>query len=223
MEVPPARSEPTLNPVDEAERLVRQARLAQLRGQRQVAVDLYRKAAQTAPASASVLAAAGEGLLENRLVQEAKQLLERAKGLAPNDPSVERLFARAVLAVHEGAWGFPESPGLDYASAKTATLLSMLVPGLGQLVAGRTSKGLTMLIGWVVCLAWALVVPRGLSGLVAILFGKLESEINLTVLLPLAGVFLFWLVSIYDMNAEARRIKPGRHDRPKPPVDLPYD
>ncbi|MCX7798988.1 MAG: hypothetical protein N2109_01440 [Fimbriimonadales bacterium] len=187
-------------------------------------MELYRKAAQTAPSSASVLAASGEGLLDHRMVQEAKDLLQRAKELAPDDPNVERQYARAVLAAAEGVWSLPTSQaGLDYASAKSATLLSMLVPGLGQLVAGRTTKGVTMLAGWVACLAWALLIPKGLSGLVAILFGSLGSEVNLLVLLPLAGVFAFWLAAIYDMNAEAKRARPSRPDRPKPPVDLPYE
>lgn len=224
MEDPPARPEPDLRATEEAERFVRQARLAQTRGQSQAAADLYRKAATAAPDDASLLATVGEGLLELRRVQEAKRLLETAKALAPNDANVERAFAKAVLAA-AGEWGgFPgESQGLDYASAKSATLLTLIVPGLGQVVVGQTSKGGMLLGGWLLCLVAAMLVPDGVSGLVRMVMGQLSAPVNLLVLLPLAGMFVLWLVAIYDMNAQARKARPERRERPKPPVDLPFE
>ena len=225
MEDPPARPEPDLRASEEAERLVRQARLAQTRGQSQTAADLYRQAAAAAPDDASLLATVGKGLLELRRVQEAKQLLERAKALAPNDANVERAFAKAVLAAASGEWGgFPGgAPGIDYASAKSATLLTLLVPGLGQLVVGQTSKGLLLGGGWLLCLVAAVLVPNGVSGLLRMVMGQLSADINLAVLLPLAGMFVFWLAAVYDMNAQAKKAKPDQRERPKPPVDLPFE
>ncbi len=225
MEIPPERSEPDLKSAEDAERLLRQARLAQTRGQRQSAADLYRQAAAAAPADPSLLAAAGEGLLELRRTQEAKQLLERAKGLAPDDPSVERAYAKAVLAAAEGDWaGFSQgAAGIDYASAKSATILTLLLPGLGQLVVGQASKGAMLLAGWLVCLVVAVLIPNGLGGLARMMLGQLSAPVNMLVLLPLGGMFVFWLSAVYDMNAQAKKAKPGRPERPKPPVDLPFE
>ncbi len=225
MDVPPERPEPDLKGSEAAERLVRQARLAQTRGQSQAAADLYRQAAAAAPEDASLLATVGEGLLELRRVQEAKRILESAKALAPDDANVERAFAKAVLAAAAGEWGaFPsDAHGLDYASAKSATVLTLLVPGLGQLVVGQTSKGLLLGGGWLLCLVAAVLLPNGVSGLLRMAMGQLSAPLNLAVLLPLAGMFVFWLVAVYDMNAQARKARPDRRERPKPPVDLPFE
>lgn len=210
----------------EAERILAQANLQRMRGDHRAADVLIAKAYELAPGSAGVIQAQAEILVRTKQVKKAHELLSTGVKLHPDHAQLERMYAESVLRVH--ALADPMAllasvEGADeasLASARTASVLSLFLPGLGHLVIGQKVKGYVYIGIWTVCVVWALQVPGGLSSLFN-MFGGANLQIG--VLPPVLIGGIIYVVAVSELAALSKRADLRKVERPKPPVDLPFE
>ena len=214
---------PTPEALERAENLIRQSNLAKIRGDNIGADKLLDEAAAAAPGSSTVQEALGDAFVARKQIRKARDCYQTAFKLDPKNISAERKYGECVLSIQLAIDpNFSRPPGDDsFASGKGAVILSLLFPGLGQLVLGQTQKGVVLMGIWIVSWVIALLIPNGLAGLPS-LFGGRGPHFNGTVLLPLFGIVLSWLVSISDATSQAKRLEPKNIVRPVPPVDKDF-
>lgn len=152
---------------DEVERLLRQAHIAQMRGLREEAEALLKQALDILPDSPDVWEVLGDYRKEAGDLQGAHDAYKRAHELDPQNAFIERKFAEMVLALTHQQEQYQQweralegkgtvdifllrrNPGLAF-------LLSLVMPGVGQLYNGQFVKGGIILgitiLGWVIFL-----------------------------------------------------------------------
>lgn len=215
---------PTEEEREKAENLVRQANLAKIRGDKVSFEKLIEEAALAAPGSSAVQEAVGDAYVDRRQVRKAKDAYQRAVKLDPTNASAERKFGEMVLSIQlalDPMFGKP-SPDESLASGKAAVILSFMIPGLGQIVNGETSKGVAFLVTWLVGVIGAILVPNGLTGLMT-LIGLRGPAFNPTVLLPLFLAVSAWMWAIGDAGGRAKRQDKRMIVHPVPPVDKDFE
>lgn len=216
---------PTAEQEERAEALLRQSNLACVRGDREAASKLIEQALEAAPGSSRVLEAQGDDCVLRRQLAKAKDAYKAAVEADPKNVSAERKLGETVLALQlacdpASILGGPQTD--SYASGRAASLLSFLIPGLGQFVTGHTSKGVAFFVAWLVGVVWAILTPNGLSG-IPTLFGRPGPNPAPIVFVPLLLAGLAWVASIGDANATAKARPVHKPDRPVPPVDKPFE
>jgi len=211
---------PTPEQLTEAERLLQQASLARIRQQGSVAERFLKEAAEAAPGSAAVQAALGDELWRRSQFSKAREAYKMAHRIEPHNPAYETKWAESIV----GSGGDPLAQlsglGDSYASAKSAGCLSMILPGLGQIVMGEKSKGIAMIVVYFVAWTWAVFTPNGLDGIPAAIGFRQEvqvKEFNALVLLPLAVVAVTWLSAVLSLSSQMKVKSPRNIERPKPP------
>jgi len=221
---------------EKAEKLIKQSMLEKRRGNAIGATDLLKKAAEAAPGSPVVLEALADDLLERKLTKQARETYKRALQLDPKNVGLERKYAQTVLQTtmtmsveDQLRYGMSDSlfiTGEDnVAGLKAATFLSALLPGLGQMVVGRTTKGILLMTGWILCIGLFALWNKDFEILAKFVRGAGPSP-NWRVLIPIIGMASIWITAIADLMSGSK--PPGRGpkskiERPKPPVDLPFD
>jgi tetratricopeptide (TPR) repeat protein len=216
-ELPPP---PTPEQLAEAERLLQQASLARIRQQGSVAEKFLKEAAEAAPGSAAVQAALGDELWRRSQFSKAREAYKMAHRIEPLNPAYETKWAESIVGSSGDPLAQLSALGDSYASAKSAGCLSMILPGLGQIVMGEKSKGIAMIVVYFVAWTWAVFTPDGLDGIpAAIGFSQKVQvkEFNALVLLPLAVVAVTWLTAVLSLSAKMKDKTPRSTDRPKPP------
>jgi len=224
---------PTPAQLAEADKLVIQARVEKMRGNAAKSTEFLKQAAAAAPGSKAVLEALGDNLVERKQFKAAMNAYQKAFRLDPKNVGVEEKLANVALTM--GSLGslddqmrrnLSDSPFLTeadaYARLPAAVFLSALVPGVGHLVLGKTSQGLTILAGWVISLIWFLSHWFDFVKLISLTSGGREKP-NMLVLMPLllmVGIYIGTLNSLKGRKDVVRKV-PAVH--PKPPVDLPFD
>lgn len=222
-DVEPLPDPPTQEQIDRAERLIREAMVARRRGDKLQASKLLDQAVEVAPGSSTVLEAVADDLRERRQMQAARDMYRRALRVDPKNVSVERKFAECVLTTEQMSFEFLAArEEIDAASGKVALILSILIPGLGQIVTGHRNRGIAMLSGWLIGWTIALLIPNGVKGIVK-MFGGAGGDFNGVVLIPLAVAAFCHLWAIYDAAARAQGGSRQKVDRPKPPVDKDFE
>lgn len=215
---------PTPEQAQEAERLLQQASVARIRGQQNIAERALKEASEIAPGSAAVRAALGDELWGRGQYKKARDEFELAHLLEPENPTYETKWAEAILGSAGDPIGLTTSLAESYASSKTAALLSVFIPGLGNIVLGQTQKGATMLAVWIAGWAWAAVTPNGLSGIPHLLGFKANVDrFNAIVLVPLAMVVMSWLWAVFSTAGHAKNFAPKKIERPAPPGEGSFD
>lgn len=231
-----AVKEPTIQMSDaEVEKEIRLAR-AHIAGDRKPAArDILTKLEEAAPNNIDVLELKADLLILNRDYVNAKPILQRALKLDPKNVTIEKKLAEVSFRFatigsvdDQLRAGLGDSPFLTdgdmKASATAATVCSVLLPGLGHLVVGWTTKGVVYLVVWL-----ATIIPF------SIMLGNQLSEIHgnmhnfnpsmpMIVLGFLAGMCYF--VALFECAALGKGKSGGKRppvDRPKPPVDLPFE
>ncbi len=212
--------------LEKAEELVSRAQAFRVRGDAAQAEDMIEAALRLAPDSVVALEALGDSLRARRQMRRARDTYDKARKLAPTNANVERKYAEVVLAIAGAAdptFGLRSSGTGDesIASVKTAAILSMLIPGLGQIVSGRRNQGLAMLGGWVLGLVLAFLVPNGIEGLLNSFRGGYE--VNGLVFPPLFLAACCHLWSIFDGSSRAKQVERRPIERPVPPVDEKFE
>ncbi len=203
--------------IDQAERTLREANLARVRGQNSVADRLLREAADLAPNTASVLEAVGDNQVANNRFRDAKLTYARALKIDPNNKSVENKFGEMVLKVDLHIDPFAHAETFDgYASPKIAVMLSVICPGLGQMAAERYTKGGIMIA--IYAISWVLMalLPGGFKSVFGFMTGKSPFDPLGGVLLAIAVGDIIW--SISDLSSLKNKA-PKKIERPLPPMD----
>lgn len=205
--------------------LLGQATLARIRGRKEEALKLAQEALTLDEGNGEAHELVGDLLMDLNRGEQALGSFQRARELMPDRVALEDKMARAalrkakrletlarseaLLAGKEGAARRKRSPGY-------AALLSLIVPGLGQLYNGEVVKGLAMVAAFVLLAPLAmLAVLREVSAAVGVFGGPsgpqmgvggvlsaLSSGEALVVIIPLAGL---WIYAIADAALRAGR------------------
>ena len=227
--VPP----PTAEQTEQAELFIRQSMLEKRRGNAIGATDLLKKAAEAAPGSPVVLEALGDDLMERKLTKQAREVYKRASKLDPKNVGLERKWAELVIQsapamsvedmIRYGDSIFLTS-GDSVAGLTAAKFLSAFIPGAGQMVIGRTTKGAILLAAWIVCLGLFALWNRDFLMLSKFLRGAGPAP-NWRVLVPIIAMASVWFTAMADLfSRQAKTVaRSGKIDHPKPPVDLPFE
>lgn len=204
--------------------LARDAAIARRRGDRDTLNKVLEEAKELAPDSPLVLEFVGDELLGRKKYKEAAEVFRKAHELDPLNKGLEIKHADAAYAVAMGE--LPMELRSDFenvASAKSAAILSALVPGLGQIVSGQRNLGIGLFTGWALGWIFTLMIPNGLKGLLHLMgLGRDKVDFNPLVLLTLffAALFHFW--SYLDAASKSKVAAPKRVDRPIPPSDKDF-
>lgn len=219
-EIPP----PSEEQLEQAENLLRQAQLARIRGNDSVADRLLTEAAEIAPGAATVLEAIGDDFSRRRQMAKARDAYAKAIAADPKLVSAERKYAEAVLATSATIDPFmmAEMDSGTMASGKAAMIISIFLPGVGQMVTGQIAKGLIMLVGVFGGWAASIAMPKGVSEILKALGGRQADPSGLVfVTLGIAAACHLW--SMFDASSQAKRFTPRKIERPVPPSDRPFD
>lgn len=212
-----------------AENLVRQARLASSRGQKEIARKLLQEASEVAPNSPEVISALAEAEYAQSHFKTARDLYKRAAETDPANPHYERMYGECVLRVTEieNPALFVASPEFEsFASGKKAIYISLFLPGVGQIVTGKQRTGIAMLACWIIGLVLLLVIPNGLAGVFGILGIKKNGAImpfNPFMLLPIGMIFVAIIWSVADAAQSSPSAVSRTVEKPVPPVDKPFE
>jgi tetratricopeptide (TPR) repeat protein len=224
----PANPEPpTPDEAIAAEKLIQQARVEKMRGNKQEVRRLLEQAVQTAPGSPSVLELLGDDYAERKQAGKALAYYRRASALDPKNVNLERKVAMSALGVDAaGALDQQLQAGIDdgavpMASNRAALLLSLFLPGLGHIVLGRNTKGWITLSIWCLMLAWAILMGGDIAKLGSMVVGG-RSQPNMVVVLPLFVMVVVYFATLADFRGSKETVrKPVEH--PRPPVNLPFE
>lgn len=210
--------------IAEAENLLRLAKVAAMRGSRDEAADLLKRAEQAAPGASAVLEALGDEAAAQRKPAEARRLYDRARRADPANTSADRKHAELVFRTHAASQAFsPSGMAESAASAKSAALLSFFVPGLGQIVQGQYAKGAFFLVG--VFGLWTIAIAFGLRETLSKILNVADQsgDINVVTVFCVLGAVILWFVNFADASARAKLAGKRTIERPRPPEDLPYE
>jgi tetratricopeptide (TPR) repeat protein len=225
--VPPEK--PTAAQAEEAESLLRQAHLARTRGQAAQARELLSRAAMIAPGSATVQEALGDDYFEAHQYRKAAECYAIALAIEPDNQRLDRKRGDAVFFATGAAGGFESRAALEStANPKAVVVLSVMLPGVGQLVAGRVVTGVLMLIGFVGGWVVALATPGAMRSLAASL-GLRSQDVeagggsSTAAVVGLLIASVCWLWSVFEALGRASEMRMLKKERPKPPVEKPFE
>lgn len=200
--------------IAEAENLIKQAHLARIRGQRSVASRFLKEAGEKAPGSAIVHEAIGDDYMERKMYKGAEEAYAKALALDPENKALDRKYGDAVYFSQAAGLGLDLGDADSFASPKAAIWIAILLPGVGQLVAGKIGRGIIIMVGFV----GGLILTKIVSDATA------KSDTKYLFIAPLAAALGFWLWGIVDMMSKSKAPSPRAPiSKPKPPVDLPFE
>jgi tetratricopeptide (TPR) repeat protein len=203
------------------EQLVRDAKIAAMRGDHKQEMALVEEALVLAPKSPGVLEAKGDALMAMGRKGEAKEAYKRGLELAPGHNNLEAKYAELILG--QVPLVNPEMITSNdvgtFASGKMASLISVFMPGLGHIILGQTVKGACLMGGMVL----ALILCTSVGGFAAFLslFRNFQ-DISGVGVFVLVGTLFFYVFIQFDVAAVAKRLVPPKYSRPIPPVDKPF-
>jgi tetratricopeptide (TPR) repeat protein len=207
---------------EEIERLLRIAHIHQVRGEREKAKELLQQALELDAENAEVWELLGDYRREAGDWQGAHDAYKKAHELAPENAPIERKYAEAVLQLTRQQEQFqqweralegkgdtsepllPRNPGLAF-------LLSLLMPGVGQLYNGQFVKGGIILGIMFISAVIFMLTPGGgdfIYNLLAYLVNpaRVRGTISTAQLLTALVMFLTWVYAFIDapLSAAAR-------------------
>ena len=200
----------------QTESLLKRAQLARIRKQPGVASKLLAEAKELAPRSPLVLEAIGDDYFERKMYKGASTAYGEALSADPGNAVLERKHADAVYYAEAAGIGLELADAQPIASPWARTVLAALLPGVSQIVAEQWVKGSLIMGGFVGSLI--------ITGLVKSSTSKGQGDSKYLFIAPLVLAIAFWLWGLLDAGA-GQREAPGRAraQRPKPPVDLPFE
>lgn len=220
---------PTQAQIDAAENYLRQARLAKSRGQGQQAMTFLQQAESVAPNAPTVLEFIGDELAEKGHFRNARETYAKALRLDPKNVRIENKYGLMVLKSSSFATMADPLGGTEIvAGAKSAFMMSVFIPGLGQIVLGDYIKGAVYAGIWIACLVWVIVMRDSVSGLISSIFGHRIGEkphYSNAIFFPLIVGVLVYVTSLFDAGAKVKHHE-GRitlPTRPEPPANLPFE
>jgi tetratricopeptide (TPR) repeat protein len=235
VEVTSEDPEPALQPFteeqkEEADKLLQRYRLEKQRGNKDFALRYLTEAVELAPGYTYVLECQADEAEASRKIEEAKRLYKTAMAADPKNHSAEAKHADLVFRSQAAASTAVLQASEVTASARTATLLTAIVPGLGQLVTGQIIKGGVILALWIALLCF---MPVSLPAFTALVSQR--GSVQALPLMALLGSFVLWLGALIDMQSFAKSsaaraafmgISEAKKERPLPPEEgrhLPFE
>ena len=214
---------PSEEDLAKAERLLQESSLARIRNQNVVADRLLKEAAEIAPGSAAVQAAIGDEFQARGQYAKARKAYYLAHKLKPDEIAYETKYAESILGGSSmSSQAVSNSLAEQYASAKSAVILSVFFCGLGQIVSGKRVQGGVLMAIWLMGLVWLFGTSDGISGLVG-LAGIGASPSNPLMLVPAAMIMVAWLTSIVMASGQAKGSSKRSIDRPVPPGEGDFE
>ncbi len=209
---------------DKIEKLLQRYRLEGARGNREIGSQYLKEAQQLAPGASVVLEVLGDDAVERRQMKDGIDFYRRAKEANPRNASADKKHADLVFKTQAALASAGLSQFESVASARSASFLSVIVPGLGHMVTGQIPKGITYLLLWVGSVVWVVLTPKGVEGIIAMMSNRSEPKLNMMIFVPIFIGLITWLSSMIDMNTRSKGLSRtlGKGDGPKPPVDLPF-
>lgn len=210
--------------LDKIDKLLSRYRLEHSRGNKDVASQYLNEAIALGPRCSLVYEVQGDDALSRRNNKEAMEMYAKAKISLPRNLSAEKKHADLVFNTSAKLATASVGNFETMASAKSATLLSVIVPGLGHLIIGEIPKGIAYMIFWLGSIIWTVLTPNGIPGLLSLLSPKPGITFNGVILVPIAIGIISWLAALLDINGRAKLVSRGigKGSGPKPPVDLPF-
>lgn len=216
-----------------AERLIQNARLEKRRGNSAAASAFMSQAAEIAPGLPTVLEALGDDQLERKQLDLAIATYRKALKLDPKNIGVEEKLANAALMKDSlGSLDDQMRRNLGDATLLTegdltarmpfAVLLTLVLPGAGHLALGRNSQGTGFLGAWIFFAIWLSLMFRDMAKF----FGSLQgyhATPNYVVVVPLLGMAIVFVAALLSLKGIAAPTSRKTVERPKPPVDLPFE
>ena len=226
VEVEDEQEVPDAGMLDKLDRLLQRYRLEKTRGNKEIAAQFLKEAQDMGGKTSLVLEILGDDALERRQMNEALDFYARAMKALPKSISVEKKHADLVFRTKaKSASLMMTSQFENVASARSATMLSVMVPGLGHLVTGEVVQGLAYLVVYVGAFVWALLIDGGIQGLVAMVSNRSEPALNGLVFVPLFIMAITWISSVVAMSTRSKMM--GRRldkiERPTPLDDKPFE
>ncbi|MEQ1934851.1 MAG: hypothetical protein ABL962_13410 [Fimbriimonadaceae bacterium] len=222
-----ALPKPSDEDIENAERLCQRFQLELKRGNKEFAGKYLEEAIGIAPGSSAVVECRADFAAFDRKNLEAAHLYRIAIVLDSTNKAADAKLADLVFRSQAKASSIVAEMGETTANAKIATVLTAMVPGLGQLVSGSIIPGAIILVLWMGCLIF---IPSGLTSLVALVSGR--GTVNVASLIPLGFSFILWLGAVLHMNSKSKHkvtwegvmgAEAPKKGPVKPPVDLPYE
>jgi hypothetical protein len=215
-----------LDPIeDEVQAAVRSARILATRGDKDGMEKVIRELLSKHPDHPSALEAEADLLVAQGKLNEAREKLHELVKAHPERKATEEKYAKLVLRIEEqnisaslllgeGDLRTLMNPAGVRRSAGTASMLSILAPGFGQIYNGELVKGIILLGG--IVLLWVCLFA----------FGFIQGSGRLTgagwVLVVV--VIAYYFGCILDAAVTAPKAAgPAAPERPKPPVDKPFE
>jgi TM2 domain-containing membrane protein YozV len=193
------------------------ARVHLKRGEKDSALRLVEELKDKYPDEPDAQEAFADVLVGLGRKQEAIQVLKKVIDEHPGRVETEKRHAQLVFGMHQHEFEqyglmLESQEAIGPRSAGTASFLGLLFPGLGQVYVGQIVRGIVYagmaIVGFLLLLSIG-TGPAGLNG----------TGIGIIV-----GLAVVWIVGILDAAVSARGgadVSPK--ERPKPPVDLPFE
>src|SRR5262249_51154478 len=141
---------------------------------------------------------------ERKQIGKALAYYRRAAKLDPKNVNLERKVAMSALGVDSS--GVQVNPvamiddsAIPMASRRAAILLSIFLPGLGHIVAGKTTRGWVTLAVWCVCLAWVIMMGGDVAKLGASIGGG-HTQPNYLVVFPMVVMAITYIWTLADLG-----------------------
>lgn len=227
LEIPP---EPTPEQRAAAENLVRQARVAKMRGQTKESLRILEEARAAAPGSAAVIELLADERAAAGHQQEALRLMRLAIQMSPGNVALERKHASLVFLLRAK----PQAEVLSMEmrqdevrdNARMAGLCSLLLPGLGQAMMGEVALGAAFAMVYIISIVWMLIAVMGHhSGPVRTgqAFPQATTFLTAGVVVPLVIALVVQVIAFTRARSKASAFKTVKVKHPEPPVNLPFD
>ncbi len=226
VEVPPP---PTPEQSEVAERLIREARVAKMRGQAEESRRLLAEARVAAPGSTAVLELLGDEFGEAGQKNKALECYRMAMKLNPGNVALEKKHAYLVFNLKAKPQTELSSLSLSAAEVQMnirgARLRSVLLPGLGQVSLGQLGLGYTLMGIWAVCILWLAIKMPDIEQFLKHLMKPQASQNDISFFFPLVVALGVHLISIGLSSTSSSTSEKSASvvERPKPPVNLPFD
>lgn len=218
----PEFRESTPQEIQQAEPLLREAHLARRRENYREAEEKCRAALALVPKDAVALEMLGDLLQGVAKVDEALAVYRRATLADPKRSSAERKYGD--LLMRQENWG-----GIDLEAVpknpRVSVLLSMLLPGAGQIHNGETRKGALIMIGMAFLIffggASSLAPTPSPAASASARPVRRSQPINTNALIPLFLGGALYIYAVADANIGARRAsRPGKSNKSKSGWDV---
>ncbi|MES1227467.1 MAG: hypothetical protein ABUL72_02290 [Armatimonadota bacterium] len=214
----------SMEEANRADNLLRQAHITKTRGEVERASHLVAEVYQQAPYYPPAVLAYVDELLSRGKAGDAIRILEGAIASSPPSLALEDKRAELVLRTRyrESDYFDPADAKENYASAKTAVALSIMLPGLGHMANEKFVKGGVLMAMWIVGVGGVFLVPDGLKGLGGLLDRHIHAPFNPLVLVPLLLALTALAIAVAETSMTAKKATTIRPEHPVPPVDKPF-